>query len=89
MCVGPGLTIGFEGDSRQRLVNQVLSNLIHLHHPGVVTMPENGRLELTTTWDHHRFASDRDYETVQGVVAHDFWVSFFSMYDFIFITLVY
>jgi hypothetical protein len=33
----------------QRLVNQVLGNLIHLHHPGVVTMPENGRRELTTT----------------------------------------
>jgi hypothetical protein len=62
----------FEGDSRQRLVNQVLGNLVRLHHPGVVTLPRNGRLELATTWDHYQFALDGDYGTDQGAVAHDF-----------------
>jgi hypothetical protein len=79
----------FIGDLRQRLVNQVLGNLIHLHHPGVVTLPGNGRRELATRWEHYRFALDGDYRTTQGVVAHDFWVSFFSMHDFFFIILMY
>jgi hypothetical protein len=72
----------FEGDSRQRLVNQVLGNLVHLHHLGVVTLPRNGRQELTITWDHYRFASDGDYGTIQEAVSYDFWVSIFSMHDF-------
>jgi hypothetical protein len=38
-----------EEDSRKRLVNQVLGNLIHLHQPSVVTLPENSHRELTTT----------------------------------------
>jgi hypothetical protein len=33
----------FQGDKRQRLVNQVLGNMVHLHHLGVVTLPGNGR----------------------------------------------
>jgi hypothetical protein len=53
----------FEGDSRQRPVNQMLGNLVHLHHPGVVTLPRNGCLELTTTCDQYRFALDGDYVT--------------------------
>jgi hypothetical protein len=72
----------FEGDSRQRLVNQVLGNLVHLHHPGVVTQPENGHRELATTWDHYRFTPDGDYGTAQGAVSYDFWVSIFSMHGF-------
>jgi hypothetical protein len=40
-------------NERQRLVNQVLGNLVHLHHSDVVTLPENGRRELTTTWEHY------------------------------------
>jgi hypothetical protein len=79
----------FEGDSRQRLVNKVLGNPVRLHHPDVVTLPGNDRLELATTWDHYWFAPDGDYGTVQGTVAHDFWVSFFSMHDFFFIILMY
>jgi hypothetical protein len=67
-------------NERQRLVNQVLGNLIRLHHPGVVTMPENGRRELTTTWEHYRFAPDGSYGTAQGAVAHDFWVSIFFIF---------
>jgi hypothetical protein len=67
----------------------VLGNLVHLHHPGVVTLPKNGRRVLATTWDHYRFAPDGDYKTAQGGVSHDFWVSIFSMHDFFFITLVY
>jgi hypothetical protein len=55
------------------LVNQVLGNLVRLHHPGVVTLPGNGRRELTTTWEHYRFAPDGSYGTAQGAVAHDFW----------------
>jgi hypothetical protein len=78
----------FEGDSRQRLVNQVLGNLVHLHHPGVVTLPRNGHREIATTWDHYHFALDGDYGTAQGTVSYDFWVSIFSMHDFFFITLV-
>jgi hypothetical protein len=70
------------------LVNQVLGNLVHLHHPGVVTMPRNGRCELATTWEHYRFSPDGSYETAEGAVAHDFWVSIFS-YIFVFITLMY
>jgi hypothetical protein len=70
-------------------VNQVLGNLVHLHHPCVVTLPENGHRALATTWDHCRFAPDGDYGTTQGVVSHDFWVSIFSMHDFFFIALVY
>jgi hypothetical protein len=79
----------FEGDSRQRLVNQVLGNLVHLHHPGVVMTPGNGRLGLATTWQHYRFAPDGNYETAPGATAHDFWVSFFSMHEFFFITVLY
>jgi hypothetical protein len=75
--------------SRQRLVNQVLGNLIRLQYPKVVTLPGNGRRVLTTTWDHYWFALDGDYGTVQGVVSRDFWVNIFYMYDFFFITLVY
>jgi hypothetical protein len=44
----------------------------HIHHPGVVTLLENGHWELATTWEHYRFAPDGDYGTVQGAVAHDF-----------------
>jgi hypothetical protein len=70
-------------------VNQVLGNLVHLHHPGVVTLPGSGRRELTTTWEHYQFALDGDYGTAQGEVVHDFWVSFFSVHEFFFITLMY
>jgi hypothetical protein len=80
----------FEEDERQRLVNQVLGNLVRLHHPGVVTLPGNGLRELTTTWEHYRFAPDGIYGNAQGAVAHDFWVSIFCKHDFVFfITLVY
>jgi hypothetical protein len=79
----------FEGDLRQRLVNQVLDNMVRLHHPGVVTLPGNGRQELATTWVHCHFATDGYYGTTQGAVSHDFWVSIFFMYEFFFITLVY
>jgi hypothetical protein len=72
----------FEGDSRERLVNQVLGNLVPLHHPGVVTLLRNDHLEFTTIWHHYRFAPDGDYGTVQGAVVHDFWVGFFFMHDF-------
>jgi hypothetical protein len=51
----------FDGESRQRLVNQVLGKLVHLHHLGVVTLPGNGHQELATTWDHYRFALNGDY----------------------------
>jgi hypothetical protein len=44
----------------------------HIHHPGVVTLLENGHWELATTWEHYQFAPDGDYGTVQGAVAHDF-----------------
>jgi hypothetical protein len=70
-------------DERQILVNQVLDNLIRLHHPGVVTMPGNDRRELATTWEHYRFAPDGSYSTAHGAVAHDFWVSIFSYFFFI------
>jgi hypothetical protein len=72
----------FEGDKRQRLVNQVLGNLVHLRHPGVVTLLENGRRELATTWEHYRFALDGSYRNAQWVVVHDFWVSIFCMHGF-------
>jgi hypothetical protein len=78
----------FERDSRQRLVNQVLGNLVRLHHLGVVTMPENSRLELATTWKHYWFALDGDYRIALGAVVHDLWVSFFSMHEFFFIALL-
>jgi hypothetical protein len=44
------------------LVNQVLGNLVPLHHPGVVTLLGNGRCELTTTWEHYQFTPDGSYE---------------------------
>jgi hypothetical protein len=72
----------FDGMSRQRLVNQVLGNLVFLYYPGMVPLPENGRRVLTTTWDHYRFSPDGDYGTAQGVVPHDLWVSIFSLNDF-------
>jgi hypothetical protein len=72
----------FEGDKRQRLVNQVLGNLIYLHHPGVVTLPGNGHRELATTWEHYRFAPEGSYGNAQRAVAHDLWVSIFCMHDF-------
>jgi predicted transcriptional regulator len=53
----------FEGHEMQRLVKQVLGNLIHLHHLGVVTLAGNGRRELATTWEYYRFATDGDYVT--------------------------
>jgi hypothetical protein len=70
----------FEGMKRQRLVNQVLGNMIHLHHPGVVTLPGNGRRVITTTLDHYQFAPDGDYGTTQGAMLHDFWINIFSMH---------
>jgi hypothetical protein len=72
----------FDEDSRQRLVNQVLGNLVHLHYPGVLTLPGNGRRKLNTTWDHYRLALDGDYGTAQGAMLHDFWVSIFSIHNF-------
>jgi hypothetical protein len=41
----------FDGTSRQRLVNQVLGNLCHLHYPGMVTLPSGQRV-IATTWEH-------------------------------------
>jgi hypothetical protein len=70
-------------------VNQVLGNLVHLHHQGVVTLPGNGLQELATTWEQYRFALDGSYRNTQGAVAHEFWVSIFFMHDFFLITLVY
>jgi hypothetical protein len=72
----------FEGDSRQRLVNQMLDNLVRLHHLGAVTLSGNGHRELATTWDHYRFALDGDYGTTQEALSYNFWVSIFSMHDF-------
>jgi hypothetical protein len=46
-------------------------------------MPGNGRRELTTTWEHYRFAPDGSYGTAQGAVAHDFWVNIFFIFFFI------
>jgi hypothetical protein len=60
----------------------VLDNLVRLHHPGVVTLPGNGRWELTTTWEHYWFAPDGSYGNAQGAVAHNFWVSIFCIHDF-------
>jgi hypothetical protein len=40
---------GFNGTSRQRLVNQVLGNMCHLHYPGMVTLLGTGEREITTT----------------------------------------
>jgi hypothetical protein len=77
----------FDATSRQRLVNQVLGNLRRLHYPEMVTLP-SGQREITTTWEHFRFAPDGDYGTTQGVVSHDFWVSFFFICGFFFITHV-
>jgi hypothetical protein len=87
MSVSPGLTIVSKG-MRGRLVNQVLGNLVRLHHPSMVTLPGNGHRELATTWEHYRIAPDGKYRTTQGAVAHDFWVSIFSMHDFFFIIRV-
>jgi hypothetical protein len=42
----------------------------------------NDRRELTTSWEHYRFAPDGSYRTAQGAVAHDFWVSIFSYFFF-------
>jgi hypothetical protein len=64
------------------LVNQVLGNLVHLHHPGVVTLPGNGRRELATIWEHYQFTPNGSYRTTQGAVVHDLWVSIFSIYYF-------
>jgi hypothetical protein len=38
----------FDGTSKQRLVNQVLGNLCHLHYPGMMTLP-SGVWEIATT----------------------------------------
>jgi hypothetical protein len=62
------------------LVNQVLGNLVCLHHPGVVTLPGNSHRELTTTSEHYRFTPDGSYRNAQGAVSHDYWVSIFSIY---------
>jgi hypothetical protein len=78
---------GFDGTSMQRLVNQVLGNLGRLHYPGMVTLP-NGRREIANTWEHFWFAHDGDYETTQGAVLHDLWVSFSFIHGFFFITRV-
>jgi hypothetical protein len=34
--------VGMTSTSRQRLVNHVLGNLVRLHYPGVVTLPNRG-----------------------------------------------
>jgi hypothetical protein len=78
---------GFDGTSRQRLINQVLGNLCRLHYPGMVTLPSGQRVSATT-WEHFRFAHDGDYGTAQGAVSHDFWVSIFFISGFFFITRV-
>jgi hypothetical protein len=57
-----------------------LGNLVHLHHPSVVTMPGNDRREVATTWEHYRFAPDGSYGIAIGAVAHDFWVSIFFIF---------
>jgi hypothetical protein len=55
----------------------------------MVTLPGIGKLEIATTWEHFRFALDGDHGTGQGAVLHDFWVCFFFIHGFFFITLVY
>jgi chromosome condensin MukBEF MukE localization factor len=79
---------GFDGTLKQRLVHQVLCNLCHLHYLGMVTVLGTSEREIATTWEHFRFAPDGDYGTSQGAVLHVFWVSFFFIHGFFFITLV-
>jgi hypothetical protein len=61
----------FNRTLRQILVNQVLGNLVHLHYPGVVTLPGNGRRMLIITWDHYRYAPDENYGTTKGAAAYN------------------
>jgi hypothetical protein len=77
----------FDGTSKQTLINQVLGNLCHLHYPRMVTLPSDKR-QITTTWEHFRYAPNGDYETAQSSVV---WLlsKFFSSCMFFFITLVY
>jgi hypothetical protein len=58
----PWIDSGFDGTSKQRLVNQVLGNLCHLHYPGMVTLPSDER-EIVTAWEHFQYALDGDYGT--------------------------
>jgi hypothetical protein len=51
----------------------------------VVTLP-SGQWEITTTYEHFRFARDGDFGTVQGAVSHDFYLSFFFIHGVFFIT---
>jgi hypothetical protein len=64
-----------------------MGNLCRLHYPGMVTLPSGWR-EIATTWENFQFAPDTDYGTTQGIVSHDFWVSFFFIHGFFFITRV-
>jgi hypothetical protein len=46
-------------------------------------MSRNSHRELVATWEHYRFTPDGSYGTAQGAVAHNFWVSIFSLFFFI------
>jgi hypothetical protein len=65
----------FEGTSHKRQVNALLGSLVHLHYPGEVTRSDD-TCSPTTCLADYALSPNTAYETAQGVVWSNFWVSF-------------
>jgi hypothetical protein len=63
----------FTGTEHYRQVNMVLSNLVRLHWPGLVTLP-TGESVPATTWEHYRYGVCRTFSNAQALVWDAFWV---------------
>jgi hypothetical protein len=59
----------------KRQVNVVLGNLMCLHYPGEVPQ-STGASSAATYWVDYDLSLDATYETAQGAVWNDFWLSF-------------
>jgi hypothetical protein len=63
----------FTGTGHYRQVNMVLGNLVHLHWPGLVTLP-SGKSVPATTWEHCRYGVFRTFGNTHAVVWDALWV---------------
>jgi hypothetical protein len=53
----------------------VLGNLVHLHLPSLVTLP-NGEFVPATTWEYYRYGVCRTFSNTHELVWDAFWYDF-------------
>jgi hypothetical protein len=63
----------FTGTGHYRHVNMVHDNLVRLHWPGLMTLP-NGKSVPATTWEHYLYGVCRTFGNTHALVWDAFWV---------------